>query len=99
MHRYPGVGERRDVLVRYVLVVEGHNVAAARERAQVVQGALDADHDVGRDQRRAVVGRFGENSHRLSQRDRRLMSHPRQLARSDHADDRQFGAGIHVARG
>ncbi len=55
MHRYPGVSERRDMLVRYVLVVEGDHIAATRERAQVVQGAVVADHDVGRDERRAVV--------------------------------------------
>ncbi len=98
MHRYPGLGERRDVLIRYVLMVEGHHVAAPRERAQVVQGAVVADHDVGGHERRAVVGRFGEDSQRLTQRDCRLMGHPGQLARPDHADHRQFGAGVHVAR-
>ena len=42
----PGGRERRDVLVRDVLVVERDDVAADRERAQVGQRAVVPDHDV-----------------------------------------------------
>ena len=56
-HPVPVGGQRLDVLLRYVLVVEGDHVAALREGAQRVQVGVPPDVDVRGDQRRAVVGR------------------------------------------
>ncbi len=88
-------GQRGNVLGRHVFVVEGDDVAPPREGAQIVQRPEVADHDVGRDERRAVVRRVGEDAQRLAERDGRLVGHPRQLAGAHHADDGQPGALVH----
>ena len=92
-------GQSCDVLVRDVFVVERDDVTTGRELPQHIEGAVVAHHDVGRHERGAVIGRRGQDAQRLPQGNCRLMGHTRQLPRSDHADDRQSGAGVHVARG
>ncbi len=83
------------MLRRHVLVIEGHHVATAGKPAQVTESAVVADDDVRGDQGGAVVGRLGEQAHRLAQRNCGLMGHSGQLAGPDHADDGQSGAGVH----
>jgi hypothetical protein len=95
MDGVPGFGQLADELVGYVLVVEGHDVAALGERQQVTQRPVVADGDVPTGQRRAVVRAVGQHVQRLTERDGRLLSHPRELPGPYHAHHGQSGAGVH----
>ncbi len=88
-------GQRSNVLTRHVLVVEGDDVAALGEAHERVEVGVVANHCVGRDEGRAVVGRGREHAQRLAQRDRGLMRHPGELAATHHADHGQTRTGIH----
>ena len=98
MHRHAVGGERGDMRVRDVLVVEGDGVTTGREGPQHVEIVVVADHHVGRDEGRPVAGRVGEDPQRLPEGDHGLVRHPRQLTRTDHADHRQPGPVVHEAR-
>jgi len=96
LHRDTVGGQRRDVFDGYVLVVEGHHVAASREGTQILERAEVTYDDVGRNERRAVLRRVCQDSQRLAERDGGLVRHTGQLAGADHADDRQSGALVHA---
>ena len=77
-----------------MLVVEGQRVGAGRDAAQRIEIGVRADHHIGGDLRRGIVGVGGQHPQRLAQRDRGLVGHPGQLPAADHGDDR----GIDSAR-
>ena len=87
--------QRPQVLGGDVLVVEGQHVAAGGEGPQGVEVAVVADHDLGRGQRRGVVGGLGQHPQPDAQGDAGLVRHPGQLASSDDSHHREIGGDAH----
>jgi len=76
-----------------VLVVERHDVTARGEAAQIVQGPVIAEPDIGPDLGGALVGRGSEYAKADGQPGGRRAGHPGQLPGADHADGRDRGCG------
>ena len=97
-------GADRDALVlerleqqrRHVLVVEGHDVAAAGELAQVVEVVVPAEAHVAHGLRRALLDRGGQHPQADAEGDRRLLHHAGELTAADHADDREPRCHVRV---
>lgn len=82
-----------DVLGGHVLVIEGDRVAPLGEVTQVRQGPVVAQAHVGDHAGGALVRGVGQDPKLDAEGDGRLLGHPGQLARSDHADDGSDGTG------
>jgi hypothetical protein len=91
----PFCREGPDVLERNLLVVEGQHVAAGREGAQVVQGLLVRDRGGRYDLGRSLVRGARQHREPHAEGDRCGLGHPRQLAATDHADDRPVAVTRH----
>ena len=76
-----------------MLVVERHDVAACGEAAQIVQGPVIAEPDIGPDLGGAVVGGGSEHAEADGQPGGRRAGHPGQLPGAHHADGRDRGSG------
>ena len=73
--------------LRHVLMVEGDDVAASRERQQVLGRAIVAEHRVRAYLRRALIGGSGQHPEPDAKSHRGGCGHPGELACSDHADN------------
>ena len=79
-----GVHEAPEHVLRHVLVVEGHDVDAAREGEHRLGVGVVA-HPVGGQRRRHAVG-LGEDPQFHPELDRRGNHHPGELPAADHSD-------------
>jgi len=92
----PGSRERRELLLRDMLMIERDHVTSGCEGQQVIGGPVVAEYGVGAHLRGALVGRRGEDPEPDAQPDRGCGRHAGQLAGPDHADD-ALPAGLTVS--
>ncbi len=74
-----------------MLVVEGQGSGTGGDPAQRVEIGVRADHHVGAHLGGGIGGIGGQHPQALTQRDRRLVGHPGELAAADHGD---LGRGV-----
>ena len=84
-HRAPGgqLGHHGEI---DLLVVEGQDVAAARDVPEVGRDEWRSEHHFGRHRAGGVVGMLGQDDHGQAERAGRLTRHTRQLTGADEPD-------------